>query len=458
MLRGMGAALSVPLLEAMTPLAASPAFAASEANSAPPLRFACLYMPNGVLPEAWYPEGKDREFQLSYMLEPLAPVKEKLLILNNLYNRNSVWGEGHYVKTAGFLTGVKIHKTGGRDIRNAVSLDQLIAQHVGQQTALPSLELGTEPVRNQVDMGFSTVYGGHISWRTPTLPATKEIHPQLAFDRLFRSTKLAASDDDRSVLDLVAADADRLRNRVGNADRQKLDEYLDAVRALEQRVDRVRARGVQTEAPVPADMFDDDGDDDHHPGGHERGLPAGELERPQPGIPQDFSEHVRLMLDMIVTAFWTDATRVSTFLLGNAVSGRNFSFLDGVRGSHHELSHHEGKEDKKEQYKRCGRFYVQQYAYLLERLNAIQEGERTLLDNSVVMFGCGLRDGNAHDPHNLPLVLAGSAGGKLDTGRYVTFPWHSRLCNMYATLLDCLDVPCEQFGDSDGRFPQLLKT
>lgn len=447
MLRGVGAALALPWLDAMGPLAAR-AVAATSAKA--PVRLAVLYMPNGVNEKAWAPAGVGRDFELSPTLAPLAKLKDQLLVFTELYNAGSIGGDGHYVKTSGFLTGTTITKTTGKDLRSGgVSLDQLAARRVGRQTPLPSLELGIDPVTTGIDnnVGYTRLYGSHIAWTTPTTPAAKEINPRLAFDRLFRSDaasgKTAA--DDRSVLDLVAEDAQSLRNRVGRADRMKLDEYLDSVRAVEKRID-FNTRQRADENKLSPDVLTEIEALDKRVQQFENHPEREKLRSLRGG--GDHTEHVRLMLDLMVLAFWSDSTRVSTFMFGNAVSPRNFSFLDGVRGGHHEISHHKNEAKALEQYQRINLWHVEQYAYMLAKMGAIREGEGTLLDNSMVLFGSGMRDGNRHDPRNLPLVLAGRAGGALATGRHLVYKKNTPLCNLYAAVLDRMGAPVDHFGDS----------
>ncbi|MBL9124357.1 MAG: DUF1552 domain-containing protein [Planctomycetaceae bacterium] len=430
LLKGVGAALGLPWLEAMLPRAARAAVAK------PPVRMAILYMPNGVLPAAWNVAGQGRDFQLSYILEPLAAVKDDLLVVSNLRNTAGLSGDGHYAKTTSWLTGAKAVRTSSKGIRAGVSVDQFAAQHVGQSTPLASMELGIDPVHNLVDMGYSTVYGCHVSWRTPTLPAAKEIDPQQAFDRLFRSTQFGRSPADESVLDLVRQDAGQLRKALGGSDRQKLDEYLDSVRALEKRIAAASRADDRNWKPAVA---------------------ADQLQRP-PAEYGDYTTHVRLMLDILLMALWTDTTRISSFMFANDVSGRSFSFVDGVSDGFHPLSHHENNADKQEQYKRINRYHVEQYAYLLGRMKQIREGDGTLLDNSMVMFGSSISDGDAHSPFHTPTVLAGQGGGRLVTGRHIRAEKQVPLTNLFVSMLSCLDIHVDKFGDSTGNFDDLVFT
>jgi hypothetical protein len=449
-LKGMGVTMFLPLLEAMEPLSA---YGEGSAKAKAPVRMAVLYMPNGVNPNAWLPKGAGSDFELSEILSPLSGHKSEILVLTELMNKQSTEGDGHYVKVAPFLTGTHITKTTGADLRcGGISLDQLVAEKIGNFTPLPSLELSTEPVTSYVDtnVGYTALYGSHISWSTPTTPVAREINPQLAFDRLFRAkagSAHAASPNDRSVLDLVMGDAKRLQSKVGQADRRKLDEYFGAVRSVEKRIafDAARRRQEYMDDPLARREIEQLGGrikDYMDPGkASERGI--------------DHTEQTRIMMDLMVLAFWTDSTRVSTFMFGNEVSGKNFSFLPGVNGSHHEISHHENKPDKLEQYKKINIWHLQQLAYMLDRMKGIKEGDGNLLDNSMVLFGSGMKDGNAHEPHNLPLVLAGKAGGTLATGRHLAYEKDTPLCNLYRSMLRRIGCPTAQFGDSTGELPGL---
>ena len=455
-LKGMGVSMCLPLLEAMKPIAAHAAEGKPGATgkNRPPVRMAVLYMPNGVNAKAWMPEGIGRDFKLSPILAPLANVQSELLVFTELMNKHSIQGDGHYVKVAPFLTGTAVTKTTGSDLRcGGLSMDQVAAQRIGNFTPLPSLELSVESVTNGVDtnVGFTRLYGSHISWSTPTTPVTREINPQLAFDRLFRSnvsSRTSSPADDKSVLDAVMADAAGLKSKVGSADRLKLEEYFESVRSVEKRIafDAARRAGEYQDDPLARAEIEKLGgrikDYYQDPGRlTERGI--------------DHTEQVRLMLDIIALAFWTDSTRVATFMFGNEVSGKNFSFLDGVSGGHHQISHHENDPAKLEQYLKINIWHMQQYAYLLEKLKSIKEGNGTLLDNSMVMLGSGMKDGNGHVPHNLPILLAGRGGGQLATGRHLVYEKKTPLCNLYRSMLNCMGTPVSSFGDSTGELPGL---
>ena len=437
----MGATLALPFLEAMRPLGR----AATTAKS--PVRLGVLFMPNGVRQDAWTPTGEGKDFQFSRLLQPLEAHRQDITILTNLGNRASLQGDGHYAKTANWLTGTPITKTTGKDLHCGISVDQVLAAANGAKTRFPSLELGTEPVMTGVDrnVNYTMLYGSHIAWRTPTSPLPAEINPRFVFDRLFRDNKEQRRNqalENKSVLDLVLSDAQSLRGKVGSEDRQRLDEYLDSVRSIEQRIDADIARVASGENLDPA-MKEAIGGLDQRIGNALKGIDPGSRLR------LDHTEHSRLMMDLMTLAFWTDSTRVSTFMFGWAVSGKNFSFLPGVTSNHHDASHHGNKAEKLEQYEKISRWHVEQFAYLLDRMSAIKEGDGTLLDHTIMMFGASMRDGNSHNPHNLPIVLAGHGGG-LEGGRHLSFQKDTPLCNMYLSLLNRAGVDAKGFGDSTG--------
>ncbi|HWN95442.1 MAG TPA: DUF1552 domain-containing protein [Methylomirabilota bacterium] len=450
MLKGVGVMMGLPLLEAMKPLTLFAGPAVGAAVKKHPVRMAFLYMANGVNPHTWAPKGVGSEFELSEALQPLAPLQKEIVVLQQLWNAGTNTGDGHYVKTAAWLTGTTITKTTGSNLRSGgVSIDQIAAQRLGNLTPLPSLELGIEPVTTGVDtnVGYTRLYGSHISWSTPTTPVAKEINPQLAFDRLFRSTlkdSKGVSPADSSVLDAVLEDAKRLRAHVGGKDREKLDEYFDSVRAVERR--------IEFDAKRRAEEYDGDSlarKEIDRLGGRIKDYYLDPADLRRRGV--DHTEHVRLMLDIMALAFWTDSTRVSTLMFGNAVSGKGFSFLKGVGGGHHQISHHENKAENLEQYKLINIWHVQQYAYLLEKLRSIKEGEGTLLDNSMIVFGAGMHDGNRHDPHNLPIVVGGRGGGTIATGRNLVYEKNTPLCNLWRSMLTGVGSPVDKLADSTGE-------
>ncbi|MEM7232350.1 MAG: DUF1552 domain-containing protein [Planctomycetota bacterium] len=416
-------------------LGAAPLQAADPAaGKAPPVRLGVLFMPNGVHQNLWTPEGEGDEFKLSSTLASLEDLKDELLVLTNLWNAASRGGDGHYVKTSGFLTCSTIRKTLGYDLNsNGTSMDQVAANLSGKETPLPSLELGVVPVSTGVDtnVGYTRVYGSHISWKSPTRPLAKEIQPNLVFSRLFRAgtVKPSGARKQKRLLDRVLEDANRLHKKLGKNDRRRLDEYLQAVRSIEERLERT-TQAIRDPWKPRAEFV---------PGS-----------KPSEGRPASHAERVRLMLDMIALAFQTDVTRVSTFMFGNSVSNENFSFLDGVKGGHHSISHHENKKDKLRQYAAINRWHVEQYGYLLRKLQSMKEGDGTVLDNSMILFGSGLRDGNGHNPHNLPIVVGGRASGRLATGRHIVYSKDTPLANLYVSLLDAFGAPVPRFADSTG--------
>jgi Protein of unknown function (DUF1552). len=434
LLRGAGVGLALPWLEAMLP--ASPA--GSSRMAKPPVRMAFLYMPNGVNTAAWTPEGAGAGFKLSPTLEPLQDLKNDILVVSNLWNEASKSGDGHYVKEAAILTCTTIKKTPGADLCNGISVDQMAAQRIANQTPLPSLELGVTPVATGIDavVGYTRLYGSHIAWSSPTTPLAREINPHSAYERLFRASAPQgdAGKLDTLLLDQVLGDAKRLRSQVGSADQVRIDEYLSVVRSLEQRLQRAGspARAAwKTRVPLDA-----------------KAIPTEH--------PKDHAEHVRLMLDIIAVAFQSDTTRVSTFMFGNAVSNVSFRFLEGVSAGHHDVSHHQNNEDKLRQYQLINRWHVAQYAYLLNRLRGMKEGDSTVLDNSMILFGSALSDGNKHDPHKLPLVLAGRAGGRIAAGQHLVCPPDTPAANLYVSMLDAMGTPVERFADSTGPLPGVL--
>ena len=432
-LRGTGAAIALPWLNAMAPSAAA-------ASATPPVRFACLYFPNGAFMSNWTPKTTGENFELPTALAPLQSVKDRLLVLSGLDKKNSHEGDGHYAKTANFLTGLHVNKTTGREISaGGTSMDQLMAQKVGNRTPLPSLELGIDPIVSGVDtnVGYTRLYASYIAWRAPNVPVAREINPRAVYDRLFaaKGAPARAADDDRSLLDAALSDARDLRTRLGRDDQVKMDEYLESVRAVEKQIEFSSRPGER----------------DYTPSTHPEDFAV-----PDSKIPSDYVKHVRLMLDLIMLSFWTDQTRVATFMFANDVSGRNFSqYIDGVKGGHHEMSHHQNNADKIRQYTLINRWHVGELARLMTRMRDVREGESNLLDNSMMLMGSGMSDGNRHDPANLPILLAGGGGGTLKTGQHISYSQGTPLCNLHVSLLDRMGVQLPRFGDSTQRLTEL---
>ncbi|MCC6590487.1 MAG: DUF1552 domain-containing protein [Bryobacterales bacterium] len=434
LLRGAGVTLGLPWLESLGAAANAP-------SAKPPVRMAFLYLPNGVNVRSWFPETPGRDFQLPATLEPLAEFKDQLLVFSNLWNEASKGGDGHYVKEAAILTCATIKKTPGADLANATSVDQVAAQRTAHQTPLPSLELGVTPVAIGVDavVGYTRVYGSHIAWANPTTPLAREINPRSVYERLFRASSEPqgnAAKMDALLLDRVLGDARRLRNEVSTSDRIRIDEYMSVMRSLEERVQRsgdTSRRAWKPRCPLDAKAVPTD-------------------------RPADHAEHVRLMLDMIAVAFQTDTTRVATFMCGNAVSDVSFRFLEGVSAGHHDVSHHQKDPDKLRQYHLITRWHVAQYAYLLRRLQAMKEGDSTVLDNSMLFFASALSDGDRHDPHKLPVLLAGRGGGRIDSGRHLVYAEDTQLSNLYVSMLDAFGTPVDRFADSTGPLRGVLRS
>jgi hypothetical protein len=432
-LRGAGVALGLPWLEAMMPAAR-----AAAAGAKSPVRMAVLYMANGVNTSQWTPEGQGRDFRLSPTLQPLEDLQDQLLVVSNLWNAAANTGDGHYTKESSLLTCTTITKTLGVDINiHGPSMDQVAAQRVGAETPLPSLELGIEPESTGVDanVGYTRVYGCHIAWSGPTTPLARETNPRSVYSRLFRAAAPAGNGakQDTQLLDRVLQQSKQMRTQLGASDQARIDEYLSIIRSLETRMERAgdpkrtwKPLVPLTSAPEPVES------------------------------PTTHQEHVRLMLDLIALAFQSDTTRISTFMFGNAVSGVNFRFLEGVTDSHHEVSHHSNNPEKLRQYAVINRWHVDQYGYLLRKLRDMKEGERSVLDNSMIMFASALSDGNKHDPHRLPILLAGRGGGRIASGQHLKYTEDSPAANLYVSMLDAFGTPVERFADSTGPLAGVL--
>ena len=429
-LRSMGVAVSLPWLEAMGPVTAWSAEPSSPGRVVPN-RMAFVYVPNGKNMDDWTPKTEGSDFELPAILQPLASVKEKLLVLSGLTadkaRANGDGGGDHARALASFLTGAQARKTDGTDIRVGVSVDQIAASRIGEKTRLASLEIGCEQgaMAGNCDSGYSCVYSSTMSWRSATQPLPKEVNPKLVFERLFASAPDAsrAKRDARrkSILDFVSQDSKDLTGRLGRNDVRKLDEYFSAIRDIELRIER-----ADKLPPIKAPDY---------------ATPA--------GIPAAYDEHIRLMCDLVVLAFQADVTRVVSFVLANEGSNKPYPFIEVPEG-HHDLSHHGGDEAKKAKIRQINLFHTKQLAYLLEKLNSTPEGDGSLLDHAMVAYGSGNSDGNAHNHDNLPILVAGGGCGTLKTGRHIRYSNETPLNNLWVSMLNRMEVDLTQIGDSTG--------
>ncbi|HZS05977.1 MAG TPA: DUF1552 domain-containing protein [Blastocatellia bacterium] len=440
-LRGAGVALALPWLESLPLLAqdSKTTVAAAGAGNAskPPLRFAHIYFSNGVEPVHWWAKGSGAGMEFGPAAQPLAPIREDLIFLRGLYHQKAFTSTSPHLGRMNLLSGATV-SLDPKEIRVGTSFDQVLAQRLGGATAVPSLALGIEPNELRLEDGLSMIYGSNVSWASPTRPATKEIYPSRTFDQLVGDGK--GHRLDRSILDAVLAEAHSLRPRVSTTDRRKLDEYLESIRDIEKRLDHA-AREERLEGWRPT-------------------LKQPDMPRPADNVPQNVPEHMKLMLDLMVLAFRMDKTRVITLMLNNDLSQMNFGFLEGVRGALHLDLTHNGKAPELEaMYLKTNQFHVEQFTRLVRRLKEIDEGGTSLLDNSILMFASSLFDGDAHGADQLPIVLAGRAGGALQTGRILDYldkgNDNRRACSLYLSLMDLMGVRLDRFGDTDARLAGL---
>ena len=436
-LKGLGATLALPWLEAMGPMTGWAA-GSTPTGKAAPNRMALLYVPNGKNMTDWTPKEEGAlPTELPAILQPLASLRNDFSILTGLTaDKARSHGDGggdHARALAAFLTGAQPRKTDGTDIRAGVSVDQVAASRLADQTRLGSLEIGTEAgsMAGNCDSGYSCVYSSTMSWRSATQPQPKEVNPKLVFDRLFgagSAAERAKRDAQRkSVLDLVKQDFNEINGKLGRSDQRKLDEYFSAVRDLEQRIERA---GQFAEVKAP------------------EGFAA------PTGIPATYEEHIKLMCDLMVLAFQTDTTRVCTFVLANEGSNKSYPSIN-VREGHHDLSHHGNDLEKKAKIAQINRFHTTQLAYLIGKLKSVKEGDGTLLDHCMLAYGSGNSDGNAHNHDNLPLLLAGRGCGTLKPGRHVVYPKDTPLNNLWLGMLNRMEIKTQQLGDSTGELKSL---
>jgi len=438
-LKGIGTAIALPALEAMQPALKALAAIESPSGRTFPKRMAFLYIPNGANMADWTPKEEGTDFEWPYILQPLESFKSDLQILTGLaHDKARPHGDGagdHARASASFLTGCQARKTAGADIKAGVSVDQIAAEKLGNFTRLPSLELSGDKARpsGNCDSGYSCAYQFNLSWKTDSTPMPPEVDPRVVFERLFCNELPGESDanraarlrDRKSILDFVGEDARRLKQQLGYTDRRKLDEYLSAVRDVEMR--------IQHAERFPA--------------------VAPDFAKPE-GIPKDREQHIHLMLDLLALAFQTDTTRVATYIIAHDGDNRPYPMI-GVAEGHHDLSHHGNDEAKKQKIAKINNFHATQFAYFLQKLKSIPEGEGPLLDNCMIVYGGGISDGNAHNHDNLPILLAGRGGGTLRPGRHVRFDRETPMTNLYLSMLDRLSVPAERVGDSTGKLEQI---
>ncbi len=422
LLKGIATTLALPTLQSM---------GATVAKAGPPTRLGFVYLPNGVNVDKWFPGGAENT---SATLSPLGGLRDHYSVLRNL-DHDKAWANGdgggdHARANATFLTGCQARKTAGADIRVGESVDQIIAKQIGYKTRVPSLELSTDPPRRSgnCDSGYSCAYQYNLSWRSESTPAPAERDPRMVFEKLFGSGNLKQDEirraKQKSILDFVIDDAKRFNTRLDAADKGKMDEYMTAVRDIEMRIEN--AEKFRVEVP--------------------------EEQRPN-GVPETYEEHIRMMYEMMVLGFQTDTTRVATFLLAHDGSGRSFPEI-GVSSGHHQISHHQRKENNLEQIAKIDKFYVEQFAWFLEKLKNTPDGDGNLLDNSMILYGGGIRDGDRHDHVDLPLVLAGH-GGNLKQGRVITADQGTPMTNLYLSLIDRMGAKADRVGDSNGNFEKI---
>ncbi|BCX48019.1 hypothetical protein HAHE_19270 [Haloferula helveola] len=437
-LRGVGVSMALPALESFRPLLAAGLESRPIATTASgaPLRMAYMYIPNGVNVSNWQPKGNGAGYELGSTFAPVKHLKEHFQVFSGFEQVNATSGKdgpGHHARgNATFLTGARARKTAGADIQLGISIDQVAAMKAGAVTRLPSLELSTAGVRKsgKCDSGYSCAYQYNLSWRSETQPMTPESNPRSVFERLFGAGSAKERADSlgqryaskRSLLDFIQNDAKALHRHLGKNDQQKLDEYLTGVREIERQIEKVESMGLPPDPGV--------------------GAPSGK--------PDSFKEHLRLLMDMMVLAFKTDSTRISTFMLSHEGSNRSFQEI-GVSAGHHSISHHQGNKQKLEMIGKIDRFYMEQFGYFLDKMKATEDVDgKSLLHNSMIVYGGCIKDGNRHNNDNLPIVLAGNGGGAFKPGRHVDLGEDVPLTNLYLRMLEEFGVDEKRFGDSTG--------
>ena len=434
-LRGVGATVALPLLDGMVPAFAG----ALDTAAKSPVRLGFVYVPNGIVMQKWTPAAEGASFELTPTLEPLAPFRDRLLVVSGLSHdaarlRPGEAGGQHALASGAYLTSVHPKKTEGADIHAGISVDQMAAKELGQHTQLASLELALDYERaGEAESGYSAVYTNTLSWRGPTTPMPMESKPRAVFERLFGNSdstdskeRLARVQKNRSLLDFVTQDVNRHMSALGPGDRTKLTEYLEAIRDVERRI-QVAEEQASREMPT--------------------------MERPA-GVPETFEEHAKLMFDLQALAYQSDLTRVVTFLMAREQSNRTYREI-GIAEAHHPLSHHAGDAAKIAQLTQINLFHIKTFAYFLEKLRTTPDGDGSLLDHVIISYGGGLSDGNNHSTDDVPLLLLGGGLGQLKGGRHLRYPKEKQVGNLFLTVLDMLGMPVEHLGDSAGKLEPL---
>jgi Protein of unknown function (DUF1552) len=436
-LRGLGTTLALPLLDSMFPALK----AAKNTAAEPAVRLAFVYVPNGIIPASWTPATDGTGFAFNRTMKPLEPFRENLVVMSGLAQINGrALGDGagdHARAGATWLTGAHPKKTEGAGIHAGVSVDQIAAKELGKKTQLASLEIGLDSpsLAGGCDSGYSCAYTNTISWRGPTTPLPMEMNPRALFERLFGdgdstdpTARMKALKDQSSVLDYITGDIDRLETSLGQRDRGKLTEYLESIRDIERRIQKAEEQNATMKMPV--------------------------IERPA-GVPADFEEHAKLMMDLQVIAFQADLTRVITFMIAREGSNRSYRNI-GVSDGHHSVTHHQNEPDKIEKTTQIDTYHVKLFSYYLSKMQSTRDGDGSLLDHSMLLYGSSICDGNQHTHHDLPLVLAGGGGGKIKGGRHVRFDKETPMNNLLMTMLDKANVPVpEKLGDATGELQHL---
>jgi hypothetical protein len=433
-LRGVGVALALPWMESLPAFGATPAVARA---STPPLRLGIVYFSNGVEPIHWWAKGSGATMELGQAALPMLPYREDMVFIQGLFNSSAAASTSPHLGRMNVLSGAPV-SLDPSVIRVGTSMDQILAAQIGSRTQVPSLVMGIEPNELRLEDGLSMIYGSSLSWVSPTKPAAKEIYPSRVFDRLVGDG--TARRLDRSILDEIQQDSQSLRTKISRNDNLKLGEYLESIRNIETRIDKA-SKEERIEGWRPT-------------------LEKPDMPRPANELPQDVPDHMKLMLDLTVLAFQMDKTRIATLMLNNDLSQMNFKFLQGVQGALHlDLTHNGHAADKEAMYLKTNQYHIAQFAYLTKRLKEINEGETTLLDNSILMCASSLFDGDAHTANQLPVLITGKGGGTIKGGRVLNYldkgDEHRKLCSLHLSLLDRMGVPLDRFGDATTKLEDL---